>query len=400
MIRLLGFWATKRPRLALCGAILCLFAGFAVTHERVRPDTLQLKGAGTLEGHFISRDDLLTVFVTLDAELSLPNQRVESVECTSEGESELFMGKQLFEKDRWEESEEWLHAAVKFEGWKDEADGVFAQIEEARRKKKQHELEKKQKRLATLVFEGDYEAGLEAIEKWSGRTGEDVWEGERGRIHMILARIAIDHLDFAGGDRHLEMARRAGIAGPEWEHLRKLVDSRRRSDYPGTYREKRIKKPPVQQTKLALVQRALQVVGRKVDVKLIRLAHDHASALGMDPLLVCAVIQAESNWNPAAKSPKGAMGLMQLMPMTARELGVSNPMDPDDNVKGGVLYLRGLMSLYDENLELALGAYNAGPARITKYNGLPPFKETQAYVKKVTDLYRRMRAAAGEVATS
>jgi soluble lytic murein transglycosylase-like protein len=110
----------------------------------------------------------------------------------------------------------------------------------------------------------------------------------------------------------------------------------------------------------------------------------HSERLGVAADLVRAVIQVESAFNPTAVSSKGAMGLMQLMPDTARELGVGNPFNPDQNIRGGVTYLKQLLDRYDNKVELALAAYNAGIGNVEKYDGVPPFKETKSYVNKIT----------------
>jgi hypothetical protein len=145
-------------------------------------------------------------------------------------------------------------------------------------------------------------------------------------------------------------------------------------------------------------QSAPQAPQRPIDID--ELVASASGTYSLDPDLVSSVIRAESGFNVRAVSPKGAQGLMQLMPQTASALGVENAFDPQANVDGGTRYLRELLERYNFDLIKALAAYNAGPERVERYGGVPPYYETKAYVARIVRDFNKKKLAAKNAQTA
>ncbi|MBV6821671.1 lytic transglycosylase domain-containing protein [Pseudomonas sp. PD9R] len=155
---------------------------------------------------------------------------------------------------------------------------------------------------------------------------------------------------------------------------------------PGRHYERVIHEP---EKALVSLDQQPQMIAARPYAELVSAA---ATANALPAALLHAVIQTESHYNPSAVSPKGAGGLMQLMPDTAREMGVADVYDPKANIQGGARYLKRLMTLFDNDIALAVAAYNAGPQAVLSRGGvIPPFAETQRYVPSVLRQYRRLQ---------
>ncbi|MEX3772618.1 lytic transglycosylase domain-containing protein [Pseudomonas sp. MYb118] len=160
---------------------------------------------------------------------------------------------------------------------------------------------------------------------------------------------------------------------------------------PGRTYERVIREP---QSSLVSLDQQPQMIARQPFAELVSAA---ATANQLPAALVHAVIQAESAYDPSARSAKGAVGLMQLMPDTAREMGVTDAYDPKANIQGGTKYLKRLLTLFDNDIALAVAAYNAGPQAVLSRGGvIPPFAETQRYVPSVLRQYRRLQGLAAD----
>jgi soluble lytic murein transglycosylase-like protein len=157
---------------------------------------------------------------------------------------------------------------------------------------------------------------------------------------------------------------------------RSLIERIAQDEVP--YDEPKADEPPGQNPQPGAEPRTLEV-GTPYGEIIATLSQAH----GVDPVLVSALIKVESGYRPRARSRKGAMGLMQLMPSTAREYKVRNPFDPKANIEAGVKHLKTLIDRFDGGIELALAAYNAGEAAVKKFNGIPPYRETRNYVSRI-----------------
>lgn len=129
----------------------------------------------------------------------------------------------------------------------------------------------------------------------------------------------------------------------------------------------------------------------RAEKRYLKMILEIATRYGVDPLLIAAMVKAESSYNPRALSPAGAAGLMQLMPTTAEELGVADSFDPEDNLYAGIRYYKKMLKRYGGDIELALAAYNAGMGTVRTHGGVPPFKETRQYIDRVKTYYRQYK---------
>jgi TPR repeat protein len=149
--------------------------------------------------------------------------------------------------------------------------------------------------------------------------------------------------------------------------------------------------PAYQPPTLSGEVRQVEFVPTTADQKFaLALVNRYAPEYGIDPRLALAVIQTESNFNPTARSPKNAQGLMQLIPETAARFDVKKPFDPAQNVKGGLAYLRWLLAYFQGNVPLVVAAYNAGEGAVNRFRGVPPYPETRAYVRRIMELFGRV----------
>jgi Rod binding domain-containing protein len=206
----------------------------------------------------------------------------------------------------------------------------------------------------------------------------------RGMLEQLRAQDGAEQAQGSAGTGLLDLSRGAGMQAG-LASLDRAFELRRRE------RESELLEPLSTLSKRSELYRAARAESTAADpprrAEMKALVREVAAEVGVDARLALALVETESGFNPRARSPKGAMGLAQLMPDTARGLGVTDPLDPRQNLKGGLTYLKRMLEKYQDR-DLALAAYNAGPGAVDRHKGIPPYRETRAYVARIGNLLR------------
>ena len=227
-------------------------------------------------------------------------------------------------------------------------------------------------------------------------------QGVSSSLNMALARISYIENSFSALEK---ISAQNSQETSSVEEFKKILDKKELSGKVQETKEEKTEKLTEKKEELPKIdeeikKEKLEAINLKSKIDLASQESDideivetFSNQYGIDSDFIKAIIKQESGFNPKATSKKGAMGLMQLMPKTAESLGVINAYNPWENVEGGVKHLKSLMEKYGNNKELALAAYNAGSSAVQKYGGIPPYKETQNYVKAIMETYNKVKEA-------
>ena len=225
-------------------------------------------------------------------------------------------------------------------------------------------------------------------------------QGIASSLNLVLARVNSIENNFTalqGISDKLNYGEGASVSSVENKDFKTILEEKMKENNPETEKLPEVSKETISDIVESDKKDAINLKS-KIDLKaqmtdIDEIVETFSSKYNIDGDFIKAIIKQESGFNPNATSKKGAMGLMQLMPSTAKSLGVINAYNPWENVEGGVKYLKGLLDRFNNDEKLALAAYNAGPNAVKKYGGIPPYKETQNYVNSIMSAYDKIKEA-------
>ncbi len=388
--------------------------GFLLLSAVAWCDKVLLMNGGQLVGIIEEQDDEQVTLRTDAGRVSLPRSMIETIEISARGMTHLQLGKSFLQSGQLDKAEAEFQRALDEPGSYEQARRYLDGIEQERARVREEEIRRVTTHAQMLVAEelfGEAIAYLTEVLESQYPDAEDL-RRQRGEIRLLQAETFINHYKYPQAKTLLVLAHEDGGSSVRLHTLLGMLDRRegRLSDAREEFRlarraaatEDRGAGTEDIETALAETEALLaglvpatglrrSEAGAKVGRnEILSIIKRECGKFEIDPLLVEAVVAAESNFQWDAVSPAGAQGLMQLMPGTASDMGVSDPFDPEQNIRGGTRYLALMLAEFNDT-EKALAAYNAGPHKVHIYGGIPPYRETEAFVPKVMERYNRLK---------
>ncbi len=342
------------------------------------------------------------------SEMTLHKDKILRVEKEDNGPILYRYAEDALRQNRWSLTEEYARMALERGYDQNRVRALLVKMKAQRDLHMESLLDRQLLNATELLRAGKRDSALETLNRFEKTYGTHPrLRALRGEILCHMAVDEMNHLEYTQAYTLLEQAREDSAPAGTLHQVLGMLQAKEGRVTMARYefalaRQFKNKQrpdpllPPLPELPAEVVVKVAPPPARPVGPKdketVVELIARYAQLRKLDATLVEAVVRAESNYRADAVSPVGAVGLMQLMPGTARDLKVKNSYDPEDNIAGGTLYLRQMLDQFDNNHELALAAYNAGPGAVKFYKGIPPYRETQNYVKKVLREREKIRA--------
>lgn len=377
-----------RNKLAYILLLLLILSSPSYGREPLEYDLIRLKSGAVVEGCITKEHSQWVIVESLGGSFTIPMSSIDKVVHADPGESELLLGIQLAEQHNFDKARSYLNKAATYSTWRTESEKAIKHLEQLAKEREEERREEEKRKIERLIRHRGVNAGISELER-RYKESDDYWGTYRGRLHLLMARDSIDHLDFHQAERQLKLAANYGADPEEWEKVRQEYLSLKKESIQigedvllakrNAHNKQTEFKTPSSSQFLALVQKAEKRGEKLPPVTMLKLVDQYSRQNDLDPLLIWALIDTESSWQKNIVSSKGAQGLMQLMPLTAKDLEITNPFDPEENIRGGTQYLRFLQNMFDDT-DTALAAYYVGPGRVER-NGVPT--AGKQYIQKV-----------------
>lgn len=381
--------------------LLMICTSWVWSDEPKNFDVLKMENGSVLEGVILSQDGLYIEIECTGGTFTFPSSSVANVIRSNPGESMILMAQHLFQRKQLPRAEHWAKRAQAYDDWKSAGSSLLILIEEEKQKIAAQQKDKEKQDIERIIKTKGMEAGIKALQsRYEDSDEAEYWGTMRSKLHLLQALENLDHLRLKQAERHLTLAEQYGADHNEWNKVKQKLDDMKRMntlhgrDYLITrFKQKQAPKRYSTGEFLSNVKLANENGVKTPPMELLGLVDRYSTEHEIDPLLVWAMIDTESSWRVKVVSHKGAQGLMQLMPGTAKDLDVSNPFNAEENIRGGTQYMRFLLRMFNNDVDTALAAYNMGPGRIERSKTMP--EAGKRYIKKVKTRYAALKKQYG-----